>query len=46
VPVLHEARYAFGLLQIAWFAWLATVLLARRAHTPRPIDRQHALGAV
>ena len=47
VPALHEASYVFGLLQIAWFVWLGTVLLARRATTPRPAaDREPALDAV
>lgn len=47
VPALHEASYLFGLQQIAWFAWLGTALLARRATTPRPTaDREPALGAV
>ena len=46
VPALHEASYAFGLLQIAWFVWLGTVLLARRANAPRLVDRQPVLGAV
>ena len=44
VPALAEASYAFGLLQIAWFAWLGTVLIARRTNTPRPVDLQPALG--
>jgi hypothetical protein len=30
VPSLHDAAYAFGLLQIAWFAWLGGVLVAGR----------------
>ncbi|RYV52829.1 DUF4386 family protein [Pengzhenrongella frigida] len=46
VPALHEASYAFGLLQIIWFAWLATVLLTHRANALGQIDRQLALGAV
>jgi hypothetical protein len=27
VPVLKDLAYGFGLLQIAWFAWLGIVLL-------------------
>lgn len=27
VPPLHEAAYAFGILQIVWFAWLGIVLM-------------------
>jgi hypothetical protein len=30
VPPLNDATVAFGLLQIAWFAWLGGVLLATR----------------
>ena len=45
VPALHEASYVFGLLQIVWFAWLGTALLARRANAVR-LDRQPVLDAV
>lgn len=45
VPALHEASYAFGLLEIAWFVWLGTVLLTHRAVTPGLVDRQQLLGA-
>jgi hypothetical protein len=31
VPPLHEAAYAFGLLQIVWFAWLGVVLIRSKA---------------
>jgi hypothetical protein len=45
VPVLHAGVYACGMLQIVWFAWTGVVLLAHRAGTPRPVDRQQAVGA-
>lgn len=31
VPPLHDAAYAFGLLQIVWFLWIGILLLARKA---------------
>jgi hypothetical protein len=31
VPVLLDARYVFGLLQIVWFIWLGIVLLRTRS---------------
>ena len=31
VPPLHDAAYAFGLLQIVWFAWLGAKLVMTRA---------------
>ncbi|MFZ0160023.1 MAG: hypothetical protein WAL50_13425 [Kineosporiaceae bacterium] len=46
VPALHGAAYAFGVLQIVWFAWLGTALLARRASAPRVVDSEAVLGAV
>jgi hypothetical protein len=46
VPALHDAAYAFGLLQIVWFAWLGTVLLARRANAPQVVESEEVLGAV
>jgi hypothetical protein len=30
VPVLGDLAYGFGLLQIAWFAWLGIVMLRTR----------------
>jgi hypothetical protein len=33
VPPLHEAAYAFGLLQIVWFAWLGVTLMMTKATT-------------
>ena len=29
VPILHDAVYAFGLLQIVWFTWLGVTLLGK-----------------
>jgi hypothetical protein len=46
VPAMHDGAYAFGLLQIVWFAWVGIVLLAHRASVPGPADRQEVLGAV
>lgn len=34
LPPLNDATVAFGLLQIVWFVWLATILLRTRATTP------------
>lgn len=31
VPPLHDAAYAFGLLQIVWFAWLGVMLVKVQA---------------
>lgn len=31
VPPLHDAAYAFGLLQIVWFVWIGILLTARGA---------------
>lgn len=31
VPPMHDAAYAFGMLQIVWFAWLGTHLLRARS---------------
>ncbi len=36
VPVLLDARYAFGLLQIVWFIWLGIVLLRTRVSEDSP----------
>ena len=33
LPVLLQAKYIFGLLQIAWFIWLGIVLLRTRSFT-------------
>jgi hypothetical protein len=30
VPALTQAAYAFGLLQIVWFAWVGVALLKSR----------------
>lgn len=34
LPPLNDATVAFGLLQIAWFAWLGAVLLTTKATAP------------
>jgi hypothetical protein len=31
VPPLHDAGYAFGLLQIAWFVWVGVALMTTKA---------------
>lgn len=31
VPPIHDAAYAFGLLQIAWFVWLGLALIRTKA---------------
>jgi hypothetical protein len=36
VPPLHDAAYAFGLLQIVWFVWLGVVLVTTRAPGTAP----------
>ena len=36
VPVLKDLGYVFGLLQIAWFAWLGIVMLRTTARTADP----------
>jgi hypothetical protein len=41
IPALNDAGYAFGLLQIAWFAWLGVTMLRR----PEPARRPLALEA-
>jgi hypothetical protein len=46
VPALNDGIYAFGLLQIVWFAWVGIVLLAHRASVPGLADRRQVLGAV
>jgi len=33
VPPLHDAAYAFGLLQIVWFVWVGVVLVRAKAST-------------
>lgn len=44
VPALNDGIYAFGLLQLVWFAWVGAVLLARRVSVPAPADRRQVLG--
>jgi hypothetical protein len=39
VPVLKDLAYGFGLLQIAWFAWLGIVMLRTAS---RPADPKTA----
>jgi hypothetical protein len=46
LPALHAGIYAFGLLQIIWFAWVGIVLLAHRANAARPVDHPQVLSAV
>jgi hypothetical protein len=36
VPPLHDAAYAFGLLQIVWFVWLGVVLMTTTAPASEP----------
>jgi len=38
VPAVHDAAYAFGLLQIVWFVWLGAVLMKTRT-TAVAVDR-------
>jgi threonine/homoserine/homoserine lactone efflux protein len=42
VPPLHEAAYAFGLLQIVWFIWVGISLLRTKVRVP---DTEHASGS-
>jgi hypothetical protein len=39
VPPLNDATVVFGLLEIAWFAWLGLVLLRTHGTTPHDAIR-------
>ena len=38
VPLLSDATVVFGLLEIAWFAWVGVVLVVRRNTSERPMQ--------
>lgn len=38
IPLLSSAAYAFGLLQIVWFAWLGIAMLRSAARSPQLIS--------
>ncbi|MHB9002778.1 MAG: DUF4386 family protein [Coriobacteriia bacterium] len=47
VPPLHDAAYAFGMLQIVWFVWLGVTLIrvsARNAEETRLARSTHAVA--
>jgi hypothetical protein len=46
VAVMHDGAYAFGLLQIVWFAWSASCSSHTRTSMPGPVDRQQVPCAV
>lgn len=46
VPLLHDAAYLFGLLQIVWFAWMGVALLRGRREGAADAQADSGRGGV